>query len=139
MADSKDINNHPFADAPIIFCYTRAQALEDGVLIDVTETAKEAGFKFPTAISTAVMTDVVQPPAIAVERGESVEGRLWDVVFMCITKVRSPGQNVTDSEVYFEVLATGDDGERQLHKLWAKCGPGDDGAPVITIMMQGED
>ena len=31
-------------DAEIISIYTRAQAIEDGVLVDVTDTAKEAGF-----------------------------------------------------------------------------------------------
>src|SRR5690606_22501667 len=32
----------------IIFAYTRAQAIADGVLIDVSNTAREAGIKFPT-------------------------------------------------------------------------------------------
>ena len=35
---------------PVIYAYTRAQAIEDGVLADVTETAKEAGFKLPVAV-----------------------------------------------------------------------------------------
>lgn len=29
--------DNPFADAPIIFSYTRAQAIEDGVLVDLTD------------------------------------------------------------------------------------------------------
>jgi hypothetical protein len=33
-------------DAKVISTYTRAQALEDGVLVDVSEMAKEAGIKF---------------------------------------------------------------------------------------------
>ena len=32
---------------PIIFSYSRAQAIEDGVLIDVTAEAKAYGFKLP--------------------------------------------------------------------------------------------
>jgi len=32
-------------DWNIIFSYTRRQAIEDGVLIDVTEQAKQMGFK----------------------------------------------------------------------------------------------
>ena len=31
------------------FAPLRAQALEDGVLVDVSETAREAGFRFPVA------------------------------------------------------------------------------------------
>ena len=41
-------------DAEIIYPYTRAQALEDGVLVDVSEIAKEAGIKFPVALTAAV-------------------------------------------------------------------------------------
>ena len=37
------------AFAPVISAYTRAQAIEDGILVDVSETAREAGFKIPVA------------------------------------------------------------------------------------------
>ncbi len=40
-----------FKDADLIPVYTRAQALADGVLVDVTETAKEAGFRAPVALT----------------------------------------------------------------------------------------
>jgi hypothetical protein len=35
-----------FEEADVIYRYTRADALRDGVLIDVTEAAQEAGFTF---------------------------------------------------------------------------------------------
>jgi hypothetical protein len=38
-------------DDDLIYAYTRAQALADGVLVDVSQMAREAGFKFPTAIT----------------------------------------------------------------------------------------
>lgn len=38
-------------DWPIIFSYTRAQAIADGVLIDVTARAAEVGFKVPTVVT----------------------------------------------------------------------------------------
>ena len=31
----------------VIYSYSRAQAIAEGVLVDVTEIAKEAGFKWP--------------------------------------------------------------------------------------------
>jgi len=40
-----------FENADLIHRYTRADALRDGVLIDVTATAKEAGFKYPVALT----------------------------------------------------------------------------------------
>ena len=35
----------------LIYAYTRAQAIEDGVLIDVTEQAKAIGFKLHTVVT----------------------------------------------------------------------------------------
>ena len=42
-----------FSDADLIHSYSRAQAIEDGVLVDVSETAREAGFTVPVAITRA--------------------------------------------------------------------------------------
>ena len=57
----------------IIYVYTRAQALEDGVLIDVSDTAREAGFKCPVALTSAAYADCVEwtevnPPLITKTR-----------------------------------------------------------------------
>ncbi|MCY4511649.1 MAG: hypothetical protein OXG35_32490, partial [Acidobacteria bacterium] len=43
-----------FEDADVIHRYTRAQAIKDGTLVDVTETAREAGWRFPVALTAAV-------------------------------------------------------------------------------------
>jgi hypothetical protein len=141
-----------FAGAEVISSYSRAEAIADGVLIDVTETAKEAGFKYPVAVTQGVFGQVVEPPDLAVELGESVEGRLWDVLFMCASAARqepatrltvAPGTSIHRElpvdTVYFEVLATDQYGVKKTHKVWAKCGPGDTAAPVVTVMLEGED
>ena len=39
---------------PVISVYTRAQAIEDGILVDVSETAREAGFRIPVAVTRSV-------------------------------------------------------------------------------------
>jgi type I site-specific restriction endonuclease len=49
--DTNDITE--FFGTPI-HSYTRAQAIADGVLIDVFETARELGFKFPVAVTDSV-------------------------------------------------------------------------------------
>ncbi|MCP4286877.1 MAG: hypothetical protein GY792_20935, partial [Gammaproteobacteria bacterium] len=43
----------------VISTYTRAQAIEDGVLVDAGPTAKEIGFRFPVALTSAVWADCV--------------------------------------------------------------------------------
>ncbi len=40
------------SDSEVIYAYTRAQALDDGILVDATALAKEAGFKWPVAVTT---------------------------------------------------------------------------------------
>ena len=40
--------SNPFDDVLIIFSYTRAQAIEDGVLIDLTEWARETDSRSPS-------------------------------------------------------------------------------------------
>ena len=42
------------AFGPPISTYTRAQAIEDGFLVDVSETPREAGFKIPVALTRTV-------------------------------------------------------------------------------------
>jgi len=42
-----------------ISTYTRRQALDDGVLVDVSEMAREAGFRFPVAVTHAAWEDCV--------------------------------------------------------------------------------
>ncbi len=44
----------PFASAEGIYAYTRKVALADGVQIDVSEIAREAGLKFPVSLIRAV-------------------------------------------------------------------------------------
>jgi uncharacterized protein DUF6573 len=50
------------------------------------------------------------------------------------------GQASNDDRVHFQVrVDVNGDGRHETVKLWALCGPGDDGRPVITIMLEGED
>lgn len=65
--EEKEMYGHPAAVETMveifgeaISTYTRAQAIEDGVLVDVSEIAKEAGFKFPVAVTRAAWADCVE-------------------------------------------------------------------------------
>ena len=42
------------AFGPAISAYTRAQAIDDGILVDVSDTAREAGFNIPVAVTRTV-------------------------------------------------------------------------------------
>lgn len=66
-------------ESEIIYSYTRAQAIADGVLIDVTPQAQEAGFKIPVAVTAALFHEYIAPPkGTEKSEGQSIEGRLHD-------------------------------------------------------------
>jgi hypothetical protein len=55
-----------FEEADLIYRYSRADALRDGVLIDVSETAQEADIRWPVALTRAVWERCVSvPPGVA--------------------------------------------------------------------------
>ena len=52
-----------FDDDDLISSYTRAQAIADGQLIDVSEMAREAGIRYPVALTATVWARCVEVPA----------------------------------------------------------------------------
>lgn len=125
-----------FEEADFIHRYSRADAIRDGVLIDVTAAAKEAGFRVPVALTAAVWAECVAvPPGVACQ---DEKGRLWDIVWMLRCAI---GRGRTGSEVRFGLHFRNDnrEGTPPLVRLKAICGPGDGGEPVVTVMLPEED
>jgi hypothetical protein len=119
---------------PVIYCYTRAQAIADGVLVDVSKTAQEAGIKYPTAMTSTVWGKYVEVPQAVSWQDEA--GRLWDIIFLLSLAIR---QSVGGSEIRFRVLVQNNRRGPKPVELKAVCGPGDDAEPVITVMLPEED
>lgn len=119
-----------------IHVYTRAEALADGLLVDVTETAKEAGFSVPTAITAAVEADLRDFDTGELV-GHSYEGRLWDLLFMAHHGARM-SRNRDVSEFVFAMHLAKNAREGGNYRVKCVIGPGDDGAPVLTIMRSEE-
>ncbi|NUQ72032.1 MAG: hypothetical protein HUU21_00435 [Polyangiaceae bacterium] len=123
-------------DFELISVYTRADALADGNLIDVTETAREAGIKIPVALTCAVWDHYVALTPAAKQAGNDEQGRLWDVLWMFrCAAVRSPDAR----ELVFQLHVVTGSITPSLVELKAVCGPGDDAEPVITILLVDED
>jgi hypothetical protein len=101
--DRSAMTPEDFWGAPISV-YTRAQAIEDGVLVDVTAWASSGsegmlgGFRVPVAITRALWEvididapDGHEPPrwqALARRRGESTRGRAHDVLWLAAVAAR---------------------------------------------------
>lgn len=135
---------NPFEGADVISVYTREQAMEDGVLVDVSPRAKEAGFKLHTVVTRNVWERCVAVPGGMESQGQSEEGRLWDVLWIASLAARrrrpepaegAPGENLVTFKVSV-VDAQGHDGSphRTEHEIWLHVGPGDAGEPVLTVM-----
>ena len=128
-------NQSPFGE--VIYSYTRAQAVADGVQVEVTKIAQEAGIKFPMFLTRAVYDKYVAvPPDVT---GQDESGRLWDVVWLtrfAIIRAR-PGCDRLPVALYVR----NDDRTARLVKLIATCGALDidDPSPAITVMLPDED
>jgi hypothetical protein len=129
---------NPWEGAEVIFSYSRAQAIEDGVLVDWTKEplvslCRQAGFRLPIA-----MTDGAWAACIGSEpfpQGQSVAGRAWDVLNVLRAAIRA---NRDTDRVDFKVRVW--NGVRFADvALWCLVGPGDTAEPVLTIMLEGED
>jgi len=133
-----------------IACYTRKQAIEDGVLVDVSNVADEAGFKWPVAMTRTVYERYVEvPPELTGQ--QDIQGRLWDVVWMMWVNIRTGKINGSYGEFTLLVRVPesaewqtnetvhAEDPALRLVTLKSVSGPGDDGSPCITILMPFED
>lgn len=124
----------------VIYAYTRADAIADGTLVDVTETAREAGFRLPVAVTAAAWADCVAWSEADSKRqtAQDEAGRLWDVLWMATIAARQAQGERVPFQLY-RVPRGGRGTRPKLTTLHLHIGPGDDCAPVITILMPHED
>jgi hypothetical protein len=124
----------------VIFGYSRAQAISDGVLVDVSTMAKEAGFTVPVALTGAAWSDCVQWSDGDSRRQthQDESGRLWDVLWMAHLAARR-AQGGTIAFSLYRVLRGGKGRMPRMVTLHMHIGPGDVSEPVITVMLPGED
>lgn len=134
MNGSKEVQSEE-TEMTVIHAYSRAQAIEDGVLIDVGDMAKEAGFRYPVALTHAVWTKYVEVPR-GVE-GQDEVGRLWDILFMTHFAIKTSPRDASSVPVLLSVR--NDNASPRRVELKSVVGPGDKGEPVITIMLPYED
>ena len=120
-----------------ISIYTRAQGLADGVLVDVTDLARSAGFRVPVAITIAAWSDCVAWDESRDGPHQNETGRAWDIMIMAHL---SATQAVRMARAPLAVMRVPRGKQRaELVDLEMVITGGDDGEPVITIVMPGED
>jgi hypothetical protein len=141
-----------FDEFDVISTYTRAQAIADGTLIDLTDAQDRDGrrlspFKWPVAITATAFDRTIsvggewKPDAdgketLVLPGCQNFAGRVWDLFWMLLTAMRQ-----ADGDTVRFAVSVLTDGirKRETESLKAVCGPGDDANPVITIMLPDED
>jgi hypothetical protein len=118
---------NPFGDT--IYSYSRAQAIADGVLVDLSHVDSICQhWKHPFACTStvwAIIEEAMQQP------GQDVAGICHDISTMARLAIH--GARNTE-QVLFKVIIIG-----RTHELKLHIGPGDTVAPVLTLMLPYED
>ena len=132
-----DIVNDPgsiFHGAEIIYAYTRAQAIEDGVLVDLTDIAKTRGILIPLALTSTAFHEALNAPFIT--KGDELAPLFTIVRFLdwvrtaCRTAAPAAGSEFVAPFTRIDAKAV---------SLKIHIGPGDRGEPVFTVMLPDED
>jgi hypothetical protein len=120
-------NEHPFGET--IYSYSRAQAIEDGVLIDLNHVDSIRQYwKHPFACTSAVWSILEEALQQA---GQDVGGICHDISTMAKLAIQDAREA---QQVPFTVIIG-----RRTHSLKLHIGPGDTAAPVLTLMLPYED
>jgi hypothetical protein len=122
---------------PVIYSYSRSQAIADGMQVEVTKIAQEAGLRFPVFLTRTVYDAYVTvPPGVA---GQDEAGRLWDILNLLRFAIRQ--SQARKDRLPFALYVQNDNSAARLVKLVAQCGPLDidDPQPSITVMLPEED
>lgn len=143
MTDHKN----PFADMPVIYAYSREQALADGVLVSLP-LAQRFGFKVPVVITSAghgsaIAWDERDPKAHEIEAMRET-AVLQSVLHAAkaLTRKQNAGKEVERPDrIDFTVEVMAGDGTSRLIEVafYMLIGPGDNAEPVGTIMLPNED
>ncbi len=112
-----------------IYSYSRAQAIEDGVLVDLSQADSiRQHWKHPFACTSAVWAVIEEALQ---QLAQVLSGICLDIC--ALAKLAILVAHGAD-QIRFEVIIT-----ERTHALKLHIGPGDTAAPVLTLMLPYED
>lgn len=127
-----------FSKEDLIVAHNRKQAIEDGLLIDASREAFDAGFFYPLALTKAAWCELVAVPEGASD--ETKSGNLKELLAMLRFYAQMATANGPASEIQFShYVFGGGDEEPRVGNVKAVLGPDDEGRRCITVMLPGED
>ena len=139
----------------VISRYSRADALSDGCLIDLTQfslrpnlnVCQEVGLKISVAMTKAAYKLAIGDDAEPLPPCQDLSGRMYDVVSMLRFAIAEnpSAADIIEYELHvWNWVHTGngtrtDGTKHEKVTLKSVIGPGDAGEPVVTIMLPSED
>ena len=143
-----------FSEEDLIFSFSTKDAVEEGSLVKVDQKIlKEAGIKLPVYLTRAVWDKYVEVPDVP-NAGQSIDGRLWDVLYMFLFAARACSGNMLTYQLNVVLADKGDwepnekldpdmNGDRTMRLITLKAvmqaQDFDDPSPAIFIMKPSED
>lgn len=162
-----DVINHPVLgeNVEVISVYTRAQAIDDGFLVELADIENRKGEKeiakmigqlytlqaagredltLSVCTTNTVFTNYIALTSAAKDMQNDIDGRAWDVLWMmrgafrrAFTALKQNGTTVESGLFELYVVSKRRQATRTVLKM--VLGPDDEGKPCITIMMPNED
>ena len=120
----------------VIYSYTRKQALEDGVLIDVTKWAAASdnfpsGFTCSVVFTNSLWMAVQNLPNL--DRGiDEIRNRAINIIYQGARAIRS-AMKIFEDEALFDVMLPQKGKDSETTQLLIQSHEGDEGEPAVTI------
>ena len=111
----------------IISCYTRADAIADGVFIDVTDLAKQVGFIVPVAITSNLYHSHIKQ-----EEEQATEYKTR-VFLMLMYRAIQEGKNQVDNRLSAYICFK-DNEDTEVQAVMEATSP-EDPSPAMNIML----
>ena len=111
-----------------ISTYTRAQAIADGVLVDVSEQAKRFGIRFAVAITDGLYSALTQA-----SQTDAFKPLCIDLLLITMRQRISRTSDTDRIDFVVKVPHAAPIG------AYALCTPGDTPEPVLTVLLPHED
>jgi len=127
----------------VIYTYSHQQAVEDGMLIDVTHVARVMGFDVPVFVTNTIWVEAICPD------GENGGNR----VALFLAYVKGILRNLHEEDalednlielpmslpmVGVHVIRDGKEVEPEERTLWLHLGANDEGEPIFKIMFPAD-
>jgi len=123
----------------VISAYSREQAIEDGVLIDIpTNLCREAGIVVPCAMTAGLFSHISVTEQDK-KLGQSLNGRLWDLLNNFRMAIKLSGAGMTDQLTFSLIIASATPNRKRIVLVKSIIGAGDNREPVITFLLPNED